>query len=238
MIFTKEELKNKTVDEINERLVQEFQYDDFAWQKENNIKIDYDKNAEGLHSVLYQCPNCKKEYHMKSKGVKLYCECCNKSWTLSSLGELSGDDGVTEFSHIPSWYEWQRANVREEVYNGTYNSGELPVKVNSLPNADKFIYLGNGTLVHDMNGFHVNGIDVDGDPFNMEKPVLSMYSCHIEYNYLGKYGDCVDLNTLTDTWYIYPQCTEFSVTKMALATEELYFKAKADLGKPCKKGLA
>jgi hypothetical protein len=38
----------------------------------------------------------------------------------------------------------------------------------------------------------------------------------------------VDLNTLTDTWYTYPdpEKCEFAVTKMALATEELYFAHK------------
>ena len=32
----------------------------------------------------------------------------------------------------------------------------------------------------------------------------------------------MDLNTLNDTFYIYPEDCEFSVTKFALATEELY----------------
>ncbi|MDR2606669.1 MAG: hypothetical protein LBC38_05245, partial [Oscillospiraceae bacterium] len=47
------------------------------------------------------------------------------------------------------------------------------------------------------------------------------YGCHIEYNY-KKRGDCIDLNTRSDTLYIYPQGRDFSVTKIALATEELY----------------
>ena len=108
----------------------------------------------------------------------------------------------------------------------------------SLPNAKRFILLGEGTLRHDMNGFHVTGTDGDGDPFSMEKSVPSMYSCHIEYEYLGKFGDCVDLNTLDDTWYIYPHGEDFAVTKMALATEELYFAFRRNEGKPCKPGLA
>ena len=58
--------------------------------------------------------------------------------------------------------------------------------------------------------------------FEMEKPVPSLYSSHIELNYLGKYGDCVDLNTLEDSWYCYPHDVDFSVVKIALATEELY----------------
>ena len=56
----------------------------------------------------------------------------------------------------------------------------------------------------------------------MDIPASALYSCHIEYEYLGKYGDCVDLNTLNDTYYIYPHGEDFAVTKFALATEELY----------------
>ena len=105
-------------------------------------------------------------------------------------------------------------------------------------NARRFIRLGEGILLHDGNGFSVRGVDVDGDPFEMVKPVPSLYSCHIEYDYLGKHGDCVDLNTLTDTWYVYPRGRDFSVTKMALATEELYFDYRRKIGKPCPPGLA
>jgi hypothetical protein len=46
------------------------------------------------------------------------------------------------------------------------------------------------------------------------------------------------LNTLDDTWYTYPQGVPFSVTKMALATEELYFAWRRSIGKPCPPGLA
>ncbi|MBO4873555.1 MAG: hypothetical protein J5496_09120 [Lachnospiraceae bacterium] len=237
-LFTAEEIKTTPVDEINRRIVEAFQYDDFAWQKARGIKTPYKGRAEGLHKVLYQCPACGKEFRMASEGTKLFCRACGKSWQMSELGELAAEDGKTEFSHIPDWYEWERANVRREVEAGTYSSGELKVHVDSLPNAKKFIRLGEGTMVHDMNGFTVRGTDTDGDPFEMIKPVPSLYSCHIEYNYLGKYGDCVDLNTLEDTWYTYPEGEVFSVTKMALATEELYFKHRRDIGKPCKPGLA
>ena len=174
---------------------------------------------------------------MNSKGTKLFCESCGKSWTMSELGELSADEGETEFSHIPDWYEWERANVKKEVEEGTYSSGVLPVTVDTLPNAKKFIRLGEGTMVHDISGFTVRGTDADGDPFEMIKSVPSLYSCHIEYEYLGKYGDCVDLNTLEDTWYIYPHGSDFSVTKMALATEELYFAHRRAIGRPCRPGL-
>ena len=239
MLFTKEELDTLSVDEINERIVERFQYDDFKWQKDNNIIVNDKNRAVGLHRVLYQCPHCKTEYRMKSEGSKLFCTNCNKEWEMTELGELKAlNNGDTEFSHIPDWYEWQRENIKEEIKNGTYSSGLLNVTVDSLPNAKKFIHLGKGTMIHDMNGFKVTGTDPNGEPFEMVKEVSSLYSCHIEYQYLFKHGDCVDLNTLDDTWYIYPEGEDFAVTKMAIATEELYFDHLRKIGKAIKKGLA
>ena len=238
LLFSAEELSRSKPDQINEAIVQSFQYDDFAWQKERGIRTPYEGRAEGLHKVLYQCPHCRREYQMDSRGTELFCKACGKRWTMSELGQLSAEDGETEFAHIPDWYEWERENVRREVREGTYSTGPMPVTVDSLPNAKRFLRLGEGTMIHDMNGFRVRGTDFDGDPFEMEKTVPSLYSCHIEYEYLGKHGDCVDLNTLEDTWYIYPHDCEFSVTKMALATEELYFAYRESIGRPCRPGLA
>ena len=229
LLFTPEDLKRLSVEEINSRIVESFQYDDYKWLKERGIRIKYKKRAEGLHKVLYQCPECKTEFRMASEGTKLFCRACGKTWTLSELDELRADEGETYFSHIPDWYEWERANVRAEVAEGRYSTGELEVHVNSLPNAKRYIPIGTGTMVHDMNGFRVRVTDTDGTVREMVKSVPSLYSCHIEYEYLGKYGDCVDLNTLEDTWYVYPHGEDFAVTKMALATEELYNAHRAEM---------
>ena len=127
-LFTAEEIKNTPVDEINRRIVDAFQYDDFAWQKENGILTPYKRRAEGLHKVLYQCPACGKEFRMASEGTRLFCRACGKGWQMTELGELAAESGETEFSHIPDWYEWERANVRAEVEAGRYSSGVLPVR--------------------------------------------------------------------------------------------------------------
>lgn len=220
-LFTAESLAGTCADDINEQIRIAFAYDDFAWQKERQISISDPKRAEGLHKVLYKCPHCLTEYQMSSGGTQLICDACGKKWTLGIYGELSADRGETEFSHIPDWYEWERQQVREEILSDTY-CFIGPVTVDSLPNAKRFVRLGEGYMRHDMDGFYVCGKTGNGEPFEMVKPVPSLYSCHIEYDYLGKYGDCVDLNTLTDTWYIYPHDCAFSVTKIALATEEMY----------------
>ena len=253
LLFTPGQLEEMTTDEVNEALVKAFQYDDFAWLRDNGLEMHYDKRAEGLEKVLYQCPDCGTEYEMSALGNILTCNHCGKQWEMAPNGQLHALNGKTRFPHVPDWYEWERVQVRAEVEAGTYTTGELPVEVRSLPNSKKFIPLGKGTMVHDMTGFHVVIKDLLGKEHTMEIPVPSAYSVHIEYNYLGKWGDCVDLNTLTDTWYTYPKVpgcvppgTKLSgvniprcaVTKMALATEELYFHWRRQIGKPCKPGLA
>ena len=219
-LFTAESLAKASSEEVNRVINQAFAYDDFAWQREKGIRIEYPKRAEGLHKVLYQCPHCNAEYQMDSEGAKLYCKACGKRWQMDAFGALHATSGETEFGHIPDWYEWERGNVRREVEAGTY-SFFAPVRVMSLPNASGYIPIGEGTLTHNMDGFVVRGSGAYGD-FEMEKPVASLYSCHIELNYLNKYGDCIDLNTLEDTWYCYPHDCTFSVVKIALASEELY----------------
>ncbi|MDR1801364.1 MAG: 1-acyl-sn-glycerol-3-phosphate acyltransferase [Lachnospiraceae bacterium] len=219
LLFTPEQLKELEASAINEELAKAFTYDDFKWQKDNQIKITDPFRAKGLHKVLYQCPNCGTEYEMESNLDALWCNQCGKKWTMNYYGELEAEDGESIFAHIPDWYEWERQNVRKEIEKGVY-SLKTRAKVYSLPDSWGFQPLGNATLTHDMDGFKLSG-SYHGSPYNLEWKPKSLYSCHIEYNYRQK-GDCVDLNTSDDTLYIYPQKKNFSVTKIALATEELY----------------
>ena len=226
-LYTTEQLEKATADEIYKRINEEFVYDEYRWQEENNIHVTYGGRAEGLHKVLYQCPNCGTEYKMKTHGTVLECTHCGKIWNYDELGRLSATDGKTEFSHIPYWYEWERSNVKKEVEAGTY-SFECTAHVDMMPK-DRYIHMGKAKLVHDMSGFRLTGC-FEGESYDIKWPTSELYSCHIEYEYLGKFGDCVDLNTLDNTYYIYPEDCEFSVTKFALATEELYQHNNGSVG--------
>ena len=219
-IVRKDEIEQLSLEEIDERIQSVFQYDDYAWQKEKGIRVHYPKRAEGLHKVLYKCPHCLTEYQMSTKGKFITCNHCGKSYRYMSNGELHAVDGDSKFTHIPDWYEWERSEVRKEIENGTYHfDGEVHVMM--LPNAEKYIPIGNARLIHDMDGFHLSG-EFEGEKYLVELPAQQTYGVHIEYEYLGKYGDCVDLNTLDNTYYVYPHGNEFAVTKFSLATEELF----------------
>jgi len=220
LLVTADEVRTLSADEINARLAEAFTYDDFAWQKANGVRICDEKRAEGLHKVLYQCPACLEEYEMVSEGDRLICQACGKAWRMGELGDLRAESGDTEFDHIPDWYEWERANVRREVEAGTYHT-QTPVRIESLPNTKGFVPFDKpGRLVHDGDGFALTG-EYKGEPFALHWPVGGQPACHIEYNYKGR-GDCVDLSTMDDSFYLYPMDHDVAVTKMSLATEELF----------------
>ncbi|MDD3123611.1 MAG: hypothetical protein PHC62_08895 [Candidatus Izemoplasmatales bacterium] len=219
-IVNNEEIFNLSSKEINERIHKAFQYDEYKYQLETNQSIDFIDRAKGLHKVLYLCPNCHTEFEMSSSGSKLECNHCHKTYEMSSFGVLNATEGKTEFSHIPDWYEFERDEVKKQLVKGNYYF-EDDVFIDSLPNSDGYIRLGKGKLIHDMTGFHLSA-NFDGEDFKLEKDPLSLYSLHIEYDYLGKGHDCIDLSTLNDTYYIYPINKENVVTKLHFATEELY----------------
>jgi hypothetical protein len=219
-VFTPDQIEKTSVSEINRKIVDSLRYDEYAWQKENNIVIDHKNRAKGLHHVLYQCPHCLTESEMDSDRDELWCGHCHKHWKMSELGELSAVEGKTEFSHIPDWFEFERRMVRKQVEEGRYFFKDQ-VMVDSLPNAKGYIRLGEATLTHSMEGFVLERTLDDGNSFRLEKKALSLYSLHIEFDYMGK-GDCLDLSTLDDTFYLYPLTKKNVVTKLQFAVEEIY----------------
>lgn len=160
------------------------------------------------------------EHEMDSKDNRIWCNHCHETYEMDEYGQLSNVNGKTIYHHIPDWYEFEREFVKNQIINGQYKF-EDEVMIDSLPNSKGYVRLGKGHLVHDNNGFKLTA-NFDGEDFSLHKEPLSMYSAHIEYNYLGKYGDCVDLSTLEDTYYIYPLNKKNIVTKLHFATEELY----------------
>lgn len=222
LVLDENQLKELTTDEIYKIIVNELQYDEYKYQKENGIIIDEPYRAEGLHKVLYQCPACGKEHEMSSSGAILKCEACSKEWELTVTGELLAKDGNTEFARVPDWAEWQRANVKAEIENGKYFF-EDTVDVYSLPNPSGFIPLGKARLTHGpKQGFIVEG-EYNGEKYRISRPSVGMYAVHIEYDYCYiRPEECIQISTLNDTFVCYPT-KKNAVTKISLATEEMYF---------------
>ena len=215
-IATAEELKEKSVEELDALLAEAFSFDNFAWQRDNKVSIDAPFRADGLQRILYKCPHCGNENQMEGKGIQLTCHACGKQWTMDQYGQLSADSGDTEYPHIPDWYNWQRDCVRKELEDGTYlldTDVEIAVQVN----LDGVCMIGAGHLVHDLNGFRLTG--ADGKLDYSQSPAFS-HTLYSDY-YWYEIGDVIGIGDNEFSYFCFPK-ENVSVTKARLATEELY----------------
>lgn len=220
-VVSKEDVLKLSAEEIQKKIEEVFVYDDYQWQYDNNIHIKSKYKLEKIHNVLYQCPNCKEEHMMSSAGNRIWCTKCGATYEADELNRLHCINMETKFTHIPDWYRWERNNVREMVRNGTYHL-EDNVRIEDLVSSKSgFVPIGTVHMTHDYNGFTFLGKLDNGEIFNLNKPVSSMPSCHVEYNYLNR-GDAIDIATLNNTWFVYPQKLTNHLTKIHFAVEELY----------------
>ena len=215
-IATAQEVKEKTVAELDALLEEAFSFDNFAWQRDNRVAIDVPFRADGLHRILYKCPCCGEENRMEGKGIHLTCHACGKQWEMDEYGQLSAVSGETEYAHIPDWYTWQRECVRQELEEGSYLL-DTEVDIAVQVNLDGVCMIGSGRLVHDLNGFHLTNAD---GSLNYSQSAVASHTLYSDY-YWYEIGDVIGIGDNEFSYFCFPK-TDVSVTKARLATEELY----------------
>lgn len=227
-LLTAEQVEKMTPQEINDTIKNALQYDDYRYQKENGIIIKETTRAEGLHKVLYQCPNCKTEFSMNSTGEELFCEHCGKRWVWQEDGYIRALSGETEFDHIPDWYNWEKTEVQKQIADGSYGFQD-EVEVFSLPRVWRYIPLGKAKLTHDINeGFVLEGF-YRGKKWRVHRLPQQMNSLHVEYDFgpLKKF-DYIDISNENDSFYC--RLTDRNrLTKLAFATEEIFLKSQNEI---------
>ena len=224
-IITAEEAATLSVAEINRRIREALQYDDYRYQKENGIRITEPFRAQGLHRVLYKCPHCGEEFQMGSEGAELFCKACGKRWLWQEDGYLKATEGETEFDHIPDWFDWERKTVSDEIDRGEYFY-QAEVEVRSLPRTFRYIPLGKATLTHDpKEGFTLDG-HYRGERWHINRQCAQTNSLHVEYEFAPLQDkDLIDISTENDSFYCFiPEPGR--ITKLAFATEELYLRSQ------------
>ena len=216
-VLSPEDIRDKSVDELNGILRELFTFDNFREQQEKGVTVAEDFRADGLHRVLYKCPHCLREGQMEGKGVTLTCKSCGKTWTLTEKGFLRAADGEDIFSHVPDWYAWERQCVREELARGDYRL-DVPVLIRMLVDTKAVYTVGEGRLTHTAEGFHLQGC---GGKLDYRQGPTASYSLYSDY-FWYELGDMICIGDSHTLYYCFPQEGGDIVAKTRLATEELY----------------
>ena len=211
-----EEIREKSVEEIDALVNEQFAFDAFQWQYENKIEITEDFRADGLNRILYKCPVCGAEGENEGKGVTLTCKKCGAVHELTVLGRMKAGNGETKFEHIPDWYDWQRAEVRKEIEAGKYLL-DTDVSVAILKDHKALYHVGSGRLIHNENGFSLTGCD---GKLSYSQPPQSSYTLNSDY-FWYEIGDIIAIGNSEQLYYCFPKQRDV-VTKARLAAEEMY----------------
>ncbi len=222
-LLSKEQIAEMSADEINEIIKEKFSFDNFAWQEDNRILIDAPTRAEGLNRVLYKCPGCLSEGQMIGEGITLTCKACGEKHRLDEYGVLVGDDFEAKMPHIPTWYEWQREEVKREIERGEY-SVEALVDIMVSVDTKRLFHVGGGRLTHSTEGFRLTG---DDGELCYEQTPLASYSVNADFNWY-EIGDIIGIGNGECLYYCFPKSHGDIVTKIRLAAEEIYKIAKAE----------
>ena len=223
-LLSPEEIKEKTVEEINEVVFKAFAFDNFRYQKENNIVIAGENRAEGLERILYKCPCCKAEGKTEGKGKTLTCHACGKVYEMTELGEMKALDGNTEISHIPDWYQWEREQVKAELEKGEYGL-DIPVDILIMTDTKSVYEVGEGRLEHNENGFRISGCD---GKLDYRQSATAIYSINADF-FWYQIADTVNIGDHNVQYFCFPKDKSNSVAKVRLAAEELFKIAKKKL---------
>ena len=222
VLYTKEQIKSMTVQELSDGVDEAFGFDHFKWQKENGIEISQPFRADGLHRILYKCTDCGAEAQMLGKGTTITCQHCGKTWELKTDGQVAAVEGGTKIPHIPDWYRWEREQVAAEIESGNY---KLDIDVDIAVQVDyKAVYrIGEGHLTHDVSGFHLTGC---GGKLDYSQPPQASYSLYADY-YWYEMADCVCVGDTDVHYFLFPKDPSIPVAKVRLACEEMFKLHKA-----------
>ncbi|SCW30329.1 1-acyl-sn-glycerol-3-phosphate acyltransferase [Ruminococcaceae bacterium YRB3002] len=106
-VIKKDELASMSNDELEEIILSSISND-----ADRKLMCRYPQKdkAEGLHDILYQCPECKALYKMKTKGNTISCSSCGRSYTLNDEYRFDGYPGT-----ISGWYDLIKDNERKDI---------------------------------------------------------------------------------------------------------------------------
>ena len=215
-LATAEEIKSKTVAQLDEMLDKAFCFDGFKWQQENAVVVKEPFRADYLNRVLYHCPHCGVEGKTQGKGIHLTCHNCGKVYTLTETGYLEATDGDSAFTHVPDWFAWQREQVKKSLEDGSYKL-DVEVDIGMLVDHKALYMVGSGRLIHDTEGFRLTGCD---GKLEYTQGPLTSYCLNADFLWY-EIGDVICIGNQDALYYCFPKGADV-VAKTRLATEELY----------------
>ncbi len=113
-VYTEEQLKAMSVDEIYKIIVDDLYEDAYARQLENPKPYKSKRRAERMENLLFTCPDCGAYDSITSSGDTFRCTKCGMSVKYDEYGMLDHPS----FKTVKELSDWQKSEAEKDVING------------------------------------------------------------------------------------------------------------------------
>lgn len=169
-MFSKEDLKSMTEEQIEDTMNRLLAHDDYIWNKEKQIKFNgKGQMAKNLADLLYMCPKCGAMHKMQEEGNIMRCTQCGNTIEIDECYNIKALDGGVCPKLVTDWTIMERQKAAEDVRKEGFSFSEH-VRIGVLPeykllaHKDTSIISGDGMLKLDKQGLHFDGM-LNGEPF-------------------------------------------------------------------------
>lgn len=110
-VYTPEDLKQMTAEEVYDAIVQDLYEDSYAEQERKRYRYKGKKRAEWLETALCLCPRCGRLDTLRSEGNVFTCHACGLRVEYGEDGFFHGPE--LPFRNVRDWDSWQAGKLDE-----------------------------------------------------------------------------------------------------------------------------
>ncbi|MDD5016558.1 MAG: lysophospholipid acyltransferase family protein [Eubacteriales bacterium] len=107
-----ESLPRMNLAEIEQKITQALEHNEFDWQQNKKIPFKGKALAEGFERLLFTCPECNAIGTMKSADDKVWCTSCGSEYCLDAYGYIHSKKGYLPTENIIDLNRWQLERLR------------------------------------------------------------------------------------------------------------------------------
>ncbi len=162
VLYTHEQVQSLPAGEIHDGIRAALAYNDYDWQRQQQIPFRCKKPAQGLARILHWCPRCGAELAIRAAGDLVWCSACGNAGSMDVYGLLhpAGADDVIP-ADPAAWHAGQKAALARRAAQPDF---AITCAVPLLQSSDlggEFAEAGAGQLRVDRDGIRYRGT-IDG----------------------------------------------------------------------------
>lgn len=130
--LTPEQLRKASVEEIDARIAELLEHDEFEYNRIHRQRYVGPDRAEYAEIALFTCPQCHRFDTLRSEGNNLGCTSCGYTVRFDLYGFFQPVSGALRFDTMRSWNLWQTGELRRRISEFAGKTGAPPLFTEEL----------------------------------------------------------------------------------------------------------